>query len=72
MFTRALANELKPLGVIVVALSPGWVKTEMGGPNAELSPSESALSIAETVGNLTIENAGLFLGRDGNCTSYTW
>ena len=72
MFTRALANEVKQSGVIVVALSPGWVKTEMGGPNAQLSPGESARSIAETVGKLTNEDAGHFLGRDSDHTSYKW
>lgn len=72
MFTRALANEVKQSGVIVTALSPGWVKTEMGGPNAQLSPHESAQSIAETVSKLTDNDAGHFLGRDGDHTSYKW
>lgn len=72
MFTRALANELKASGIVVVALSPGWVKTEMGGPNAEISPEESARRIVRTVGELTIADAGQFLGRDGNRSEYAW
>ncbi len=40
--TIMLANELKEKGIKVNAMCPGWVRTEMGGPNAPLSVSEGA------------------------------
>lgn len=72
MATRAVAAEYKPRGICVVALSPGWVKTEMGGPNAPLTPEESARSIADAVSTLTMKKAGLFLERNGSVLQDAW
>ncbi len=40
--TIMFSNELKNRGVSVNAMCPGWVKTDMGGPNAPLDVSEGA------------------------------
>jgi NAD(P)-dependent dehydrogenase (short-subunit alcohol dehydrogenase family) len=42
---RLFARELKPLGVLVNAISPGWVRTDMGGPSAPRSVEQGAASI---------------------------
>ncbi len=47
MFTRVLASQLKSRKIIVSSLSPGWVKTDMGGPGAPRDPSEPANEIFE-------------------------
>ncbi len=72
MATRAMAAELKARGICVVALTPGWVMTDMGGPNAPLTAGESARSIAKTVTGLTMEKTSLFLNRDGGESEFGW
>jgi NAD(P)-dependent dehydrogenase (short-subunit alcohol dehydrogenase family) len=41
-YTRVLANELAGKGILVNSMCPGWVKTEMGGPNADREIEDSA------------------------------
>jgi NAD(P)-dependent dehydrogenase (short-subunit alcohol dehydrogenase family) len=49
--TRKLAKALKPRGINVVAASPGWVKTDMGGDEAPLSLEQGGKNIARLVGD---------------------
>jgi NAD(P)-dependent dehydrogenase (short-subunit alcohol dehydrogenase family) len=66
MFTRALAFDLQPRGLIVMALHPGWVRTDMGGRSAPLSPRNSALGILSLADRLTLSDCGRFLTWDGH------
>jgi NAD(P)-dependent dehydrogenase (short-subunit alcohol dehydrogenase family) len=70
MLTRALAAEFRNEKIIVTAISPGWVKTRMGGPSAPLTPRESAQSLFRTITGLTMAQSGRFFGRDGE--PYAW
>ena len=56
----------------VVAMTPGWVKTDMGGSNAPLTPEQSARAIARTITPLTMEKTSLFLERTGDEVAYGW
>jgi hypothetical protein len=47
-------------------LSPGWVKTDMGGAGAETAPEESVGDMRRLIERLTIEDSGRFLRRDGS------
>ncbi len=65
-----MANELGPRGVTSVAIHPGWVKTDMGGPNAHLTAEQSAASILDTIGRLSAKDNGAFINHDG--TPLAW
>ena len=47
------ANELRSRGISVAVISPGWVKTDMGGANATLTVAESASGIRKVIAGLT-------------------
>ncbi len=66
MFTSTLAAELGDDGFIALALHPGWVRTDMGGANANLSPEESVSGMRTVIAGLTAEHNGRYFGYDGS------
>jgi len=60
MFTRSLAGNLSGEGFIVVAMNPGWVQTDMGGPNAAITTEQSVNGIRDVIESLGPENSGTF------------
>lgn len=62
---QVMALELKSDGIIVCPVHPGWVRTDMGGPTADISPQESAAGIAALVNRLTLEETGKFFSWTG-------
>jgi NAD(P)-dependent dehydrogenase (short-subunit alcohol dehydrogenase family) len=70
MLTLKQSQVLGPDGVTVIALHPGWLRSEMGGASADLDPADAATSIASVVEHLTTEQSGTFLRWDG--TAHPW
>jgi len=62
---RGLAAELKPQGIPVLIVHPGWVKTEMGGEGAQLTPEQSASQLQKLVDRLDLASTGKFLAWNG-------
>ncbi|MBN8727153.1 MAG: SDR family oxidoreductase [Xanthomonadales bacterium] len=65
MAGRLLSHALAERGIPVVAISPGWVRTAMGGTNATLAPEESVAAMLRVIDRLDMQASGRFLGTDG-------
>jgi NAD(P)-dependent dehydrogenase (short-subunit alcohol dehydrogenase family) len=70
MLMRSAAIDLKPRGITCVVLNPGWVKTDMGGPNAKLLPEESVGAMRRLIAKLGPKDSGRFYNHDGR--EYPW
>jgi NAD(P)-dependent dehydrogenase (short-subunit alcohol dehydrogenase family) len=66
---RSLSVDLQSQATANV-IHPGWVKTDMGGPNGLISAEKSASSIANTIENLGNNHTGCFYNYDGK--SIAW
>jgi NAD(P)-dependent dehydrogenase (short-subunit alcohol dehydrogenase family) len=62
---RSCAGISRDRGITVVTVSPGWNRTEMGGPDAELAPGESIARLREVIASLSLADSGKFLDYTG-------
>jgi len=58
MYTRTLATKLENRKIMVASIHPGWVKTDMGGNEADLEPEEAAKNIYDRV--ISLKETGQF------------
>ena len=65
IMTRALAAELRPHGVVPIAITPGWVRTAMGGAGATLTPAESVRGMLTVAATLSPDDSGRFVDYQG-------
>lgn len=67
---RNLAVDLAPEGIAVGIYHPGWVKTDMGGKGAVISPKTSAAGLAQRFAALSLATSGCFEGWDGKAIPF--
>ena len=60
------ARDLKPVGITAIMLHPGWVRTDMGGPQGEINAQQSAERLRTILASVSIDNSGDFYDIDGN------
>jgi NAD(P)-dependent dehydrogenase (short-subunit alcohol dehydrogenase family) len=65
MFSMAMKNELDGMGSSLLIIHPGWVETDMGGPNAPLTTDESARGIIQRITEQNMSMSGRFVQFDG-------
>lgn len=70
MLTLKQSQVLRGDGVSVIALHPGWLRSEMGGASADTEPADAAASIVRVVAHIGLEQTGSFLRWDG--TVHPW
>ncbi|XP_035218473.1 C-factor-like [Stegodyphus dumicola] len=66
MAMRVTAASIREKGILVIMMCPGWVKTDMGGPDAQLTPDESVGAILKTLTTLNEIHHGILMDKTGN------
>lgn len=62
---RSVAMDVKDRGIVIGLVHPGWVQTDMGGPNAEITAQESASGIRKVTEDWTLDKSGDFYRWNG-------
>jgi len=65
MMTKSMSVDLKEHGILALVLHPGWVLTEMGGPDALIDTTTSVSGLLKVMAGLNDASAGQFISFKG-------
>lgn len=65
-FVKATSIEYGPQGMTSFVMHPGWVKTDMGGSNADIEPSVSIAGMRRVIATANADANGKFFNYDGS------
>ncbi|MEE9455380.1 MAG: hypothetical protein V3V13_13510 [Paracoccaceae bacterium] len=69
-WSRGGLGDLSSDGMPVVLIDPGWVKTDMGGPEADIDPKTVAEGILDIATTLDISMSGRFYKWNGEARAF--
>ena len=67
---KSLALDFAPEGIAAATLHPGWVRTDMGGPNGLIDAPESVSGMLNVIDGLSVANTGQFFNYDGSTIAW--